>query len=73
MIDLPKNGQNLTGREREILRLIADGKSTKEIAQHLGVSFKTVCSHRCHILAKFGVHKSVEAARVAIRNGLIDP
>jgi DNA-binding NarL/FixJ family response regulator len=63
----------LSNRERQVLKLIGAGLSTKQVAEALGVSFKTACSHRHHILTKLGVHETVLAVRWAIRNGLIEP
>lgn len=60
----------LTGREREILRLLADGSSTMEIAKTLGIRPMTVQSHVKNILAKLGVHSKVEAVTLAWRLGL---
>lgn len=60
----------LTGREREILRLLADGSSTGEIAKTLGIRPMTVQSHVKNILAKLGVHSKVEAVTLAWRLGL---
>jgi DNA-binding NarL/FixJ family response regulator len=61
----------LTAREMQVLRLMADGLSTKEIAVQLGITFKTAASHRSRILSKLGVHETVSAVRWAIRNSLI--
>jgi DNA-binding NarL/FixJ family response regulator len=63
----------LTSRELTVLKLMADGLSTKEISRALGVSFKTAATHRVHILGKLGVHETVSAVRWAIRAGLIEP
>jgi DNA-binding NarL/FixJ family response regulator len=60
----------LTGREREILGLLADGSSTGEIARALGIRPMTVQSHVKNILAKLGVHSKVEAVTLAWRMGL---
>jgi two-component system nitrate/nitrite response regulator NarL len=60
----------LTGREREILGLLADGSSTVEIARTLGIRPMTVQSHVKNILAKLGVHSKVEAVTLAWRLGL---
>ena len=60
----------LTGREREILGLLADGNSTVEIARTLGIRPMTVQSHVKNILAKLGVHSKVEAVTLAWRLGL---
>lgn len=62
----------LTERERQVLVLIADGKSTKEAAVHLGISYKTADSHRSRILEKLGVHETASMVRYAIRAGLIE-
>jgi NarL family two-component system response regulator LiaR len=61
---------SLTGRERQILAALADGKSTVEIARELAISPLTVQSHVKNILSKLGVHSKVEAVRLAWRNGL---
>jgi len=63
----------LTERERQVLVLIADGKSTKEAAVRLGISYKTADSHRSRILEKLGVHETASMVRYAIRAGLITP
>jgi PAS domain S-box-containing protein len=64
---------SLTERERQVLVLIADGKSTKEAAAQLGISYKTADSHRSRILEKLGVHETASMVRHAIRAGLIEP
>jgi PAS domain S-box-containing protein len=64
---------SLTDRERQVLVLIADGKSTKEAALRLGISYKTADSHRSRILEKLGVHETASMVRYAIRAGLITP
>jgi PAS domain S-box-containing protein len=63
----------LTERERQVLVLIADGKSTKAAAEQLGISYKTADSHRSRILEKLGVHETASMVRYAIRAGLIEP
>jgi PAS domain S-box-containing protein len=62
----------LTERERQVLVLIAGGKSTKETAAQLGISYKTADSHRSRILEKLGVHETASMVRYAIRAGLIE-
>jgi DNA-binding NarL/FixJ family response regulator len=62
---------DLTGREREVLQLIAEGLSTKEIAHELGISVKTVQTHRANLMHKTGVHKASSLVRYAIREGLV--
>jgi PAS domain S-box-containing protein len=64
---------SLTERERQVLILIAEGKSTKEAATRLGISYKTADSHRSRILEKLNVHETASMVRVAIRAGLIEP
>jgi PAS domain S-box-containing protein len=63
----------LTEREREVLVLIASGRSTKEAAVQLGISYKTADSHRSRILEKLGIHETASMVRYAIRAGLIEP
>jgi two-component system, NarL family, response regulator NreC len=60
----------LTAREREVLQLIAEGKTTKQIAESLYVSVKTVESHRKQVMNKLGVHSVAELTKYAIREGL---
>jgi PAS domain S-box-containing protein len=62
----------LTERERQVLVLIAGGRSTKEAAAQLGISYKTADSHRSRILEKLGVHETASMVRYAIRAGLIE-
>lgn len=61
----------LTGRERDVLRLIAEGLSSREIASELGVSPRTVNTHRANLMAKLEVHKASALVRVAIEQGLV--
>ena len=63
----------LTSREREVLQLVAEGKSTKEVAGLLGISFKTAESHRTRILKKLDLHETAGLVRYAVRRGLIQP
>ena len=60
----------LSGREYEVLKLFAEGKTTKTIASELYVSAKTVETHRQHIMDKLGIHSLVELTKYAIREGL---
>ena len=61
----------LTEREREILQLLAEGRSSKEIAAHLGVSVKTVETHRRNMMQKLNMRSVAELTKYAIREGLI--
>ncbi len=63
---------NLTGREQEILRLLAEGFKVKDIAQMLGISQKTVENHRSNVMGKLGLHSAIDLIRYAARIGLID-
>ena len=69
--DLPTDP--LTLRERQVLQLIAERKSTKEIAGLLGVSVKTVESHRARMMEKLDIHEVAGLVRYAIRRGLVEP
>lgn len=61
----------LSPREREVLQLIAEGRTTKEIAGLLGISAKTAESHRSRIMDKLGIHDTAGLVRYAIRRGLV--
>ena len=63
----------LTLREREVLQLIAEGKSTKEVALQLNISVKTAESHRTRLMEKLDIHETATLVRYAIRRGLIQP
>jgi two-component system response regulator NreC len=63
----------LTSREREVLQLIAEGETTKEIASRLGLSIKTVESHRIKLMRKLDIHETATLVRYAIRRGLTLP
>lgn len=63
----------LTSREREILQLIAEGISSRDIAERLHVSVHTVRAHRVHIMEKLGLHNTAELVQYAIRIGLVQP
>jgi len=64
-------GDVLSSRERQVLQLVAEGKTTKEIAGVLGVSIKTADSHRARIMRKLDIHDTAGLVRFAIRRGLI--
>jgi two-component system response regulator NreC len=63
----------LTGRERQVLQLIAEGKTTKQIAVILGVTVKTAESHRGTLMEKLDIHSTADLVRYAIRRGLVQP
>jgi DNA-binding NarL/FixJ family response regulator len=63
----------LTPREREVVKLIAEAFTNKQIAETLRLSEKTVESHRSNLLTKLGMRDRVELVRYAIRNGLVEP
>lgn len=63
----------LTAREREVLQLLAEGRSNKEISPALGITTKTVETHRARIMAKLGIHSMSELVRYAVRNRVIQP
>lgn len=63
----------LTGRERQVLQLIAQGKSNKEIASLLELSVNTVSVHRANLMEKMNIHRTAELVLFAIRKGLVAP
>ena len=62
---------SLSEREREVLQLVAEGRSSKEIAEVLSISAATVETHRAHLLQKLGLHNTVEVVRYAARRGIV--
>lgn len=62
----------LTQREREVLRLVAEGYSSRQIAGELGVSPKTIETHRARMMSKLGIHKSSKLVRFAIEAGVLE-
>jgi DNA-binding NarL/FixJ family response regulator len=66
-------GDGLSVRERQVLQLIAEGNSTKSIAGHLGISAKTVESHRSRLMRKLDIHDTAGLVRYAIRRGVTQP
>jgi len=66
-------GRQLTLRERQVLQGIAEGLGSKEIAQELCLSARTVGTHRANIMKKLGLHKTSALVRYAIREGLVAP
>jgi DNA-binding CsgD family transcriptional regulator len=62
----------MTPRERQIVQLVAEARSTKQIAFQLGIGAKTVEAHRTHIMKKLGVHSASELVRYAISSGIVE-
>jgi DNA-binding NarL/FixJ family response regulator len=74
MLQGPGNeASRLSAREREIVQLLAEGKTTKEVATLLGISVKTAETHRTNLMRRLGFRSVVEVVRYAIRNGMIEP
>lgn len=63
----------LSPREREVLQLVAEGKTTKEVAGVLGISVKTADSHRSRMMEKLEIHDTATLVRYAIRRGIVQP
>jgi DNA-binding NarL/FixJ family response regulator len=66
------NYDSLTAREQEIMALLAEGHSVREIAERLHISQKTVENHRSNIYSKLEIHNSIELVRYAVRLGIVD-
>lgn len=66
-------GDALTPRQREVLQLVAEGHSTKEIARRLDLSVKTVDTHRSQLMKQLDIHEVAGLVRYAMRNGLVSP
>jgi DNA-binding NarL/FixJ family response regulator len=69
----PASQEVLTSREREIVQLVAEGRSNKEISATLNISTKTVEAHRANMMHKLGLSSVTELVRFAIRNNIIEP
>jgi DNA-binding NarL/FixJ family response regulator len=69
--EIKPSSQVLTSREREVLQLVAEGKTTKEVATILGISVKTADSHRSRVMQKLGIHETAGLVRYAIRIGMV--
>jgi DNA-binding NarL/FixJ family response regulator len=61
----------LTDREKQVFRLVAEGRSNKEVAEDLGISVKTAMSHREHVMQKLDLHNRTELVRLALKLGVI--
>jgi DNA-binding NarL/FixJ family response regulator len=64
--------EQLSGREKEVLKLLAEGHSNRDIAELLSLSAKTVMAHRANIMEKLDIHNRTELVKFAIRVGLVD-
>jgi two-component system response regulator NreC len=71
LTDEPDSFEKLTDREREVLQLIAEGASTREIAEQLHISVKTAETHRAHLMEKLDMRSTAELTQYAIRKGVI--
>lgn len=69
--DAPDEYETLTDREKQVLKLVAEGRSNKEVAALLNISVKTAMSHREHIMVKLHLHNRTELIRFALRHGVI--
>jgi two-component system response regulator NreC len=63
----------LTSRERQVLQLVAEGKSTKDVASLLGISVKTAESHRTRLMQKLDIHETATLVLYAVRHGIVQP
>ena len=63
--------ESLTDREEQVLKLVAEGRANKEVAEVLGISVKTAMSHREHVMEKLGLHNRTELVRFALKRGVI--
>ena len=68
--DLPE--RPLSNRERQVLQLVAEGKTTKEIANLLSISVNTAESHRSNLMEKLDIHDTAGLVRYALRNGIVE-
>src|SRR5579864_2975846 len=71
--DVAQSAGRLTSREREIVQLLAEGKSNKEVAGLLAISVKTVEAHRSNIMHKLGFHSLSDIIHYAVRNKIVEP
>jgi two-component system, NarL family, response regulator NreC len=63
--------ETLTDREKQVFRLVAEGRSNKEVAEELGISVKTAMSHREHVMQKLDLHNRTELVKLALKLGVI--
>jgi DNA-binding NarL/FixJ family response regulator len=69
--DEDRSGDSLTSREREVIQLLAEGKTSKEVAVTLNLSVKTAETHRTNLMRKLGLHSVADLTRYAVRNGIV--
>lgn len=69
--DDERAGDALTSREREVIQLLAEGKTSKEVAVTLNLSVKTAETHRTNLMRKLGLHSVADLTRYAVRNGIV--
>ena len=67
-----KNGLRLTSRQKQILQLLAEGRSSREVAVALNISVKTAETHRANIMRRLDCHSVTELVRYAVRNHIIE-
>jgi DNA-binding NarL/FixJ family response regulator len=65
------SGESLTAREREVIQLLAEGRTSKEVAVTLNLSVKTAETHRTNLMRKLGLHSVADLTRYAVRNGIV--
>ena len=70
-IRIEDSGDVLTSREREVIQLLAEGKTSKEVAVALNLSVKTAETHRTNLMRKLGLHSVADLTRYAVRNGIV--
>jgi DNA-binding NarL/FixJ family response regulator len=63
--------ESLTDREKQVLKLVAEGKANKEIADDLGISVKTAMTHRQHMMEKLGLHGKTDVVKYAVKRGIV--
>jgi len=68
---LLNSAHRLTPRQQEVLQLVAEGRSAKQVAGVLGISVRTAEAHKAHILEALGLHTTAELVRYALRNGIV--
>lgn len=64
--------ESLTDREKQVFKLVAEGRTNKEIAETLSISVKTAMAHRAHLAEKLGIHNKAELVKLALRRGIVN-